>query len=134
MDKKIIFTVVLISLVIVILGTVIVGSTEKKKISEDNIKLPNKESLVYYYGITCPHCAQVSQWMERNNFEKKVKIEKKEVYQNQNNNLELEKVAKNCGLNPMMIGVPFLYAKGQCYIGYDNVIRVLESELKKVSN
>lgn len=128
MDKKFIAPAIIVSLVILILGWVLTGSFEKK--DQKNLKLPSKNSVVFYYGITCPHCREVEEWMKKNKIEEKIKIEKKEVYQNQNNAKELEKVAEVCGLNTASIGVPFLWAEGKCFMGTPEVIRSLETKLK----
>lgn len=131
MDKKIILTTIFFSLIIIILGVVLVGSWEKKnREKEKNIKLPSKNSFVYYYGITCPHCQDVEKWMKNNKIEEKIKIEKKEVWNNKDNALELQKVAEICALDSSNIGVPFLYAEGRCYLGAPEVIKVLENKLK----
>lgn len=128
MDKKIISTVIIVSLFILILGWILIDSVDKK--NQKNLKLPSKNSVVFYYGITCPHCREVEEWMKKNKIEEKIKIEKKEVYQNKKNALELEKVAENCGLKTDSIGVPFLYADGKCFIGTPAVINKLEEKLK----
>lgn len=130
MDKKIIATVLTISLIILILGGMIFSSLGKKNNeTEKSIKTPQKNETVFYYGITCPHCKEVEEWMKKNKIEEKIKIEKKEVYQNQKNAQELKKVAEGCGLNLMMIGVPFLYSDGKCYIGTPEVIKKIEEKL-----
>jgi glutaredoxin len=132
MDKKIILTTILFSVIVLILGYVVVGSMQNKnnQSKSTTINLPSKEKIVFYYGITCPHCKEVEKWMEENKVEEKIKIEKKEVYENQNNAYELEKVAQACGLDTSSIGVPFLWADGKCYIGTPEVIKVLENKLK----
>lgn len=129
MDKKIIFTVGVFSLIILILGYIVFGSQNKKN---KEIKIPKKNEIVYYYGETCPHCKEVKKWMEKNKIKEKIKIEEKEVWNNQDNAQELNEVAKKCGLNTSSIGVPFLYADEKCFIGTPNVIKILEekSELK----
>jgi len=134
MDKKIIWTTVVVSIVILVLGYILVDSSNKKNITKTtsnfSVSLPAKDKIIFYYGITCPHCKDVEEWMEKNKIEEKVKVEKKEVYQNQNNSKELSLVAESCGLNPNLVGVPFLWADGKCYIGTPEVERVLEEKLK----
>lgn len=79
----------------------------------------NKKDIIYYYGNTCPHCQELSKWLDENKIAEKVKFVKKEVYQNQANSQELQQAAKECELDTSSIGVPFVYAKGKCYIGSD---------------
>jgi len=131
MDKKIIWTTVIVSLVILILGYILVDSANKKNSNLSNnssVSLPAKDKIIFYYGITCPHCKDVEEWMEKNKIEEKIKIEKKEVYENKKNADELSLVAKSCGLDPASIGVPFLWADGKCYIGTPEVEKVLQDK------
>ena len=128
MDKRIVLTSVVISVVIVILGYILVDSSNKKKAVKVN--LPSKEKIVYYYGSTCPHCKEVEKWMKENKIEEKIKLEKKEVWYNRENAAELQEVARFCKLDPNSIGVPFLWADGKCYIGTPEVERVLSEKLK----
>ena len=127
MDKKIIWTTVIVSLVMVILGYIVIDSLSKKKTP---VNLPLKNSLVLYYGLTCPHCKEVDEWMKKNKVEEKIKVEKKEVWYNKENAAELQEVAKFCSLDPTSIGVPFLWTDGKCYIGTPDVEKVLTEKLK----
>lgn len=137
MDKKIIISVIFASLIILLLGGILVSSYQKKTKKETlAVKEPSKNSFIYYYGITCPHCQELNQWMKENKIEEKlseknIKFEKKEVYNNQNNSLEMEKAAKICRLDSTFLGVPFLYDAGQCYIGTDKIESVLLEKIKK---
>jgi len=132
MDKKIIFTTLIVSLIVVIFGYIVVNSFAKKNYSSNNssvsVSLPAKDKIIFYYGITCPHCKEVEEWMEKNKIEEKIKIEKKEVYQDQKNSAELNLVAKSCGLDSASIGVPFLLADGKCYMGTPDVKKVLKNK------
>ncbi|MCL4366834.1 hypothetical protein M1563_01550 [Patescibacteria group bacterium] len=85
--------------------------------------------ITFFYSASCPHCLEVEQWMQQNNFESQVPIVKKEVSQNQKNSQELIKTAVACGLPVDTIGVPFLAAEGQCYIGTPDVIKYLSKKL-----
>lgn len=94
----------------------------------------NKKNIVFYYSVTCPHCADVEDWMKENGVEEKIKIEKKEVYNNKANAFELTKIAAKCGLDTDSIGVPFLYTPdGRCLIGTPNIIDYLSEVIKSDS-
>lgn len=67
------------------------------------------ENYQYYWGIDCPHCANVEKFLESWSNTNKLKIDKKEVFQNQANSLELTQRAKSCNLPVDQIAVPFLY-------------------------
>lgn len=87
-----------------------------------------KDAIIYYYGNTCPHCAVLNDWLKENKIADKVKFAKKEVYSNQQNSLELQAAAKECGLDTSSIGVPFVYAKGSCYVGSDKAKEFFQKE------
>ncbi|MCR4326609.1 MAG: hypothetical protein NUV52_03065 [Candidatus Roizmanbacteria bacterium] len=117
--RQTIFTLVLIIIITILLAAIVYGS--KGNTSRD---------LVFYYGNTCPHCADVEEWMKKNNIEKKIKIVKKEVYENKVNAMELEKKAKSCGLATDSIGVPFLYTpEGECLLGTPDIVNYLRDTL-----
>jgi glutaredoxin len=130
MEKKLIATVSILSVIILILGYIIFGSQNKKN---TQVKLPSKNEIVYYYGATCPHCKDVEEWIKKNKVDEKIKIQKKEEWNNHDNASEMIKVAESCGLDTTSIGVPFLWDDGQCYIGTPDVTRVL-SEKAKINN
>lgn len=130
--KQVIFTLVVIIASFGLIAVVVLGSRAKKN-NINPVELPDNQNNgvnnrvpVFYYGNTCPHCSDVEEWMEENKIEEKIKIIKKEVYDNQANSLELVEVAKKCGLSTNGIGVPFLYTpEGKCLIGTPDIIAYL---------
>ena len=86
-----------------------------------NVKFDSK-SFTYFYGITCPHCKRVGEWLEKNKVAKKVKFVKREVYYNKENQALMSQAAALCKLDPAQTGVPFLYDNGKCFIGEIEVI------------
>ena len=46
--------------------------------------------------------------------------------ENEANAAELQSRARTCRINTDEIGVPFIYYKGQCYVGEDEGIQLLE--------
>lgn len=92
----------------------------------------NSNKMIFYYGIGCPHCANVEDFMEKNGVESKLEIIKKEVYYSKTNAFELKKVAEKCGLDSDSIGVPLMYSKGKCYLGDEEIINFLKLNLQGV--
>lgn len=127
MDNKKILTFFLILLVFVIIGVIVWGSKSKKTNSSlsSDTKTFSSNIPIFFYGNTCPHCADVEKWMRENKIEEKIKIIKKEVYDNRENARELTKAAEKCGLSTESIGVPFLYVEEKCFIGTPDVINYL---------
>lgn len=87
--------------------------------------------VVFYYGDECPHCHDVLDFIEENDIASKADFDVKETWHDEENGTELVERAAICGYAPNQIGVPFLYADGECFIGTPNVIGYL-SELAGV--
>jgi glutaredoxin-related protein len=82
----------------------------------------------YYYGETCPHCANVSEFLETWDKKDQFNIEKLEVYNNQENATSLGLRARECGYDTTQIGVPFVYTPdGQCIIGDTPIIEYFQN-------
>jgi glutaredoxin len=93
------------------------------------IKL-EKKALIYFYGDTCPHCKELSAWIDENKIEEKVKLQKKEVYNNRTNANLLNQAAELCNLDTNSIGVPFIYDNGKCYVGTPEAQELLRKKAK----
>lgn len=114
MDNK--HTYLIIALTVVIAGVVFWGTRQPdSKIEEKSSS--TTDVIVYYYGETCPHCQDVAKFLEENKIADKVDFTKKEVWNNAGHNAEMQKRVGECGLNKSEVGVPFLYARGECLIG-----------------
>jgi hypothetical protein len=80
-----------------------------------------------FYGIGCPHCAKVEEFIRENKIKEKIAFEEKEVYFNKENAKQLIEVAKKCGFNEKEIGVPFLWngENQRCIVGDEPIINFL---------
>lgn len=140
------FTLILISIIVALMGYVIINPPSKKGdpiptqtsqvVSSTTEKTPavTESGIIIYYGITCPYCKDVDEWIEKNNAEDSLEITHKEVYQNKDNSNELMQVATSCGLNLNNVGVPFMFANGQCYSGKLEIIDYLQQQLREINN
>jgi glutaredoxin len=133
MDKPKIFTLIFIFIIFGILAFIIKAGNNKVVIKKVLDKKQTKVNttildLTLFYGNACPHCADLEKWMQENKIEEKIKIIKKEVYDNQQNAQELTQAAKKCGLTTNSIGVPFLFAEGRCLIGTSDIISFLSQK------
>lgn len=125
MQKKI-NTLILLAIVVFFLTGIVWGSAkkqaeEKQTNNPTEITQPNYEQPVLFYGTTCPHCKDLDEWLKAEKIEEKIAIEHKEVYENKQNAAELVLAAKSCSLNSNSVGVPFLYAEGQCLMGVEPI-------------
>lgn len=120
---------------IVILVTLFVlfgGYYFTSKDSSPKVKPQKTNEIILYYGNTCPHCKTVDDFLNKNkNIEEKIKLEKKEVYENQTNAIDLEDKATICGEDTSSgVPVPFLYFQGACAIGDTPIINFLTEKAK----
>jgi len=141
MKQTVIVTLFVILLTAGMLAAIVWGSQGKKTGQVNNsqstieTKTPdeakNNGDPIFYYSNTCPHCADVEEWMKENKLEERVKVIKKEVYDNRANALELSQVAQKCGISANSIGVPFLYTpEGKCLIGTPDIIDYFSKKLE----
>jgi glutaredoxin len=96
-----------------------------------SLQVERSSGMTFYYGITCPHCKIVEEYMNEVNATSVLDIEMKEVYENSVNAAELQKVAKKCGINGDSIGVPLLYFNGECYVGDVDAKEIIRVEMEK---
>lgn len=120
MNKKNIITILII--VIIIAGAIFAANSAGffKKSEPEQVAIP--EGIILFYGIGCPHCETLEQWMAQANIEqeleaKELKLTKLEVFNDKANYEILSQAAKACSYNDQ-IGVPFLWdGEGSCIIG-----------------
>jgi len=91
-----------------------------------NVTFAENDEAILYYGNGCPHCAEVEEFIQKNNLD--IEIEKKEIYQNTENAEEFNKTCDKENISLMDRGVPFLYAEGQCFIGDKQIISYLQEQ------
>ncbi len=82
---------------------------------------------ILFYEETCPHCHDVLEWMEDNQIDEVLTVERREVYSNSIYNQQLQLAAQSCDLNSA--GVPFLYtAAKDCLVGTPKITSFLGEE------
>jgi len=129
--QKQITTLLLVMVIAGLMALVVMGSQKKERqLTQEKISTLQSSEPVFYYGNTCPHCKEVEEWFEQNDVQSKISFSKKEVYDNRANSAELTKVAGSCGIPSNQIGMPFLYAKGKCYVGSPDIIAYFTAELE----
>lgn len=86
--------------------------------------------LILFYGQGCSHCANVEDFIKKNQIDKKISFQKREVYSNQENAELLFEKAEICGLAQASVGVPFFWNEGKCLIGDADIIKFFEERIK----
>ncbi len=110
-----------------------IATTEEKDIYKDHPVYDNPD-LVFFWGNGCPHCKNVEDWLDKNNTDKKLKINYKEVYYNQENQKTLSDTVKQYCPELMQngeVGVPvgFDQANKKCIQGDTPIIEFLSAKL-----
>lgn len=110
--KKISLSVIVLALVCLL----VTGCGTKK----------NKEAVTLYefYGSTCPHCMDLNEWIENDlmkdsKYNKKVKVEKFEVWGDQDNQKLMQDVAAELGVEAR--GVPFIVIGNESTSGFSEL-------------
>jgi glutaredoxin len=111
--------IISIAAIIIIIGVILVFRQKPAR------------GITLFYGQECPHCVNVEKYIQDNKIDEKVKLDKKEVYHNQDNAQKLGAIASGCGKDANQIGVPFLYDGKSCFEGQDEVINFLSQYIKK---
>ncbi|MEK9151367.1 MAG: hypothetical protein AAB547_01940 [Patescibacteria group bacterium] len=120
-EKKVFFA--LLGALVLILGLIYWGLQDGGQVTDD------PDAIVYYHGEGCPHCKVVNDFLEANSVAVKVSFEKKEVWGNKLNAIEMNRRAKVCGIKPEGMGVPFVYGgDGKCYVGEPDVIKFFKTK------
>ena len=84
--------------------------------------------IIYYFGQGCSHCDNVEKFLADKKISEKVLFASKEVWQNRNNESEMESRAQECGLDPTKVGVPFVFSREKCYVGETEVENFFKKE------
>lgn len=121
-----------ILLIIAVLGFIIgigliAGALGNSQVSLENLK----DQTILYYGNTCPHCKELEEYIKTNKIEEKITFIRKEVFADLKNSRELSAVAKSCNIAENNIGVPFLYVKGTCFMGKDEIIPFFNKQIEQ---
>jgi glutaredoxin len=91
----------------------------------------NQSQIILFYGIGCPLCEKVEEFIKENQIEKKIPFAKKEVYFNRQNARELQEKAKICKIPESELGVPFLWDGEKCFLGYFEIIDFFKEKIEK---
>jgi len=115
------------------LGIFVVLGISIYLLREKNSSFPNQDlkGIILFYGIGCPHCAKVEEFIRKNKIKEKIAFEEKEVYFNRENAKKLIEVAKKCGIKENEIGVPFLWdgENQKCIVGDEPIIDFFKEKL-----
>jgi len=122
MNKKILLPTILFASVLVFSFLVLLKNQPINQQSEQS-------QIILFYGIGCPHCAKVEEFIKENQIEKTISFVKKEIYFNRQNAKELEEKAKICEIPENEVGVPFLWDGEKCFLGDVDIINFFKEKI-----
>lgn len=90
--------------------------------------------IVYFYGLGCPHCAQVSSFLDEleEKYGEKIEIHRLEIYHNLEN---YQLYNKFCGINSLELeerGIPLVAISDKYFMGSDQIKNNLDKEIEKL--
>ncbi len=130
MKNKVTIPTILFLLVLVSSFYVFSKENSKGKLAEPvQEEIQTESQIILFYGMGCPHCAIVDEYLEENNVKEKVDFVQKEVYFNRANSKQLEEKAQACGMPADSIGVPFLWDGEKCFIGGQDIIEFFKQKI-----
>lgn len=115
-------------LLVMVIGIGLYVTLPDDKVVED----VTADQVIFYYGIGCPHCEKVEEYIDQNNVHEKVSFESKEIYENQENAKELRRTAAKCDIAAENVGVPLLWTGEKCLIGDKDIIAFFEEKVGDV--
>jgi len=122
MNKKILLPTILFAIVLVFSFLVLLKNQPINQQSEQS-------QIILFYGIGCPYCAKVEEFIKENQIEKTIPFVKKEIYFNRQNAKELEEKAKICEIPENEVGVPFLWDGEKCFLGEVDIINFFKEKI-----
>lgn len=120
-DKKILIPSVLFCAAFIYASLNIYDLKEKEASAKLDV-IRTDSPIVFYFGVSCPHCMNVEKYLEEDKVADKVSFSMKEVYNNRDNANEAIAKAAICGISKENLGVPFLWDGEKCYVGDEDII------------
>jgi glutaredoxin len=144
MQNKKILTLISLLTIIILMGAIVItggafqeneanNNTGDKSVLSNSTTESNfdvgEETIVIFSSLACSFCKDVEEWVEENKADEMLDLQIKEVSQNQQYADQLTQAAIDCGIDSRRVGVPFMYAHGECFIGKIDIIEYLQLQL-----
>lgn len=126
-NNKMVLSAVLLGILIFI-SVILLSKKDNVSNDIDNNSTVNSD-IILYYGDGCSHCKIVEDFIKENDIDKKVVFVRKEIFNNEQNRLDIQQKAKICNIDTNTIGVPFLWDGSRCIIGDKDVILFFKNKL-----
>jgi len=126
--RNILLFIIFITLLLVIGGVFInyVRESETTSIPQELLVAPEK--IEYYWSETCPHCANVEEFMQGWESKEKIQMDKFEVNESVDNAQKFIARGTYCKIPRSKLGVPLLITpEGKCLTGDEPIIEYFKN-------
>jgi thiol-disulfide isomerase/thioredoxin len=115
--------VIIIAGALIVISTIIFLTSQNKPAPSTN---PN--TYLYFWSLTCPHCKNVADFLDKWAYKDKLLLDKKEVSEDRGNSALFLTKSNDCGIAKENAGVPLLVTpEGKCFTGDTPVIDYFKS-------
>lgn len=123
--KKLFVGVGILTVLIIFGGVFLLSGKDTN--GQNTTSLPSHD--IYFWSQTCPHCANVAEFMDSWDGKDKLELEKIEINESrQNTQLFIQTGTKICNIAQNQLGFPLLVTPdGVCYNGDEQIIDYLKS-------
>lgn len=125
--NKTLITLFIIVTIGLLIGIIVLDGAKSKKDTTLIDEVLNSKNILYFYETTCPNCKIVEEFMTQNKIEEKITLQKIEISSAANSKIFVA-IAQKCNIPTTGMGVPLLYAEGNCYVGRVDVIKYLSEK------
>jgi len=129
MEKGLFITIGVVAVVLAVILAIVYFTGGFKEENNSLTTDPNTKGIVLFYGLECPHCKDVEDFILANNIANTVNFTQSEVWHNKSNAQLLGQKVQICKITANTVGVPFLFdGNDKCYIGAPDVISFFKAQ------
>jgi len=133
MNKKVLIPTILFAVVLIFAFAVLsknkTNNQPANQITNGKGQQAGQNQIILFYGIGCPHCAKVEEFIKENKVKEKISFVEKEIYFNKENQKELLEKAKICKIPENEVGVPFFWDGEKCFLGDVDIINFFKEKI-----
>jgi len=82
---------------------------------------------IYFFTATCPHCANVKEYIETNNIKNRIYFVSRDISSDKDAYAIIQLIGQRCGISQNQLAVPLFWDTEKCYLGDDRVIEYFKT-------
>lgn len=116
-----------IIIIVLVIGGLFINTVKEEEQGGSQALVP-PTSYEYFWSETCPHCANVNEFMQTWSGREKIELEKYEVTKSFDNKKKFVERGTFCRISRKELGVPLLITpEGICLVGDEPIIEHLKN-------